>query len=137
MPRPFDADQKSLASSGLNGEMAMISPRHGMLRALIASLALGLAGLCWAQGPADAERGRILYETRCSACHASSVHQRSARKAKSFDSLRAQVLRWSVETGGSWSAGEIDDLTLYLNQRYYRFPCPPTLCSAGQVSLTR
>ena len=115
----------------------MISPRHGRLRALIASLALGFAGLCWAQGPADAERGKILYETRCSACHASSVHQRNARKATSLDSLRAQVLRWSVETGGSWSAGEIDDLTLYLNQRYYRFPCPPPLCTAAQVSLTR
>ena len=115
----------------------MISRRVGLLRALIAALALGLAGLCWAQGPADAERGRILYETRCSACHASSVHQRNARKAKSFDSLRAQVLRWSVETGGSWSAGEIDDLTLYLNQRYYHFPCPLALCSAGQASLAR
>lgn len=108
-----------------------------MLRALIASLALGFAGPCGAQGPADAERGRILYETRCSACHASSVHNRKARKAKSFDSLRVEVLRWSVETGGSWSAGEIDDLTLYLNQRYYRFPCPPTLCTAARVSLAR
>lgn len=117
--------------------MGMISPRVGLLRALIAALALGFAGLCWAQGPADAERGKVLYETRCSACHASSVHQRNARKAKSFDSLRVEVLRWSVEAGGSWSAGEIYDLTLYLNQRYYRFPCPPTLCSAGKVSLTR
>ena len=108
-----------------------------MLRALIASLALGFSGLCGAQAPADAERGKILYETRCSACHASSVYKRDARKAKSFDGLRAQVLRWSVETGGSWSADEIDDVTLYLNQRFYRFPCPLTLCSAAQVSHTR
>lgn len=108
-----------------------------MLRAALASLALGCAGLCWAQGPADAERGKVLYETRCSACHASSVHNRNARKADSLDSLRLEVLRWSAEAGGSWSAGEIDDLTLYLNQRYYRFPCPPTLCSAAPVSLAR
>ena len=108
-----------------------------MFRAVIASLALGCAALCAAQAPADMERGKVLYETRCSACHASSVHNRNARKAKSFDGLRAQVLRWSVEAGGGWSADEIDAVALYLNQRFYRFPCPPTLCSAGQVSLTR
>ena len=115
----------------------ILDPQPCLLRGAIVSLALSLVLVPGAQAAPDAERGKILYETRCSACHASSVHQRNARKAKSFDSLRAQVLRWSVETGGSWSAGEIDDLTLYLNQRYYRFPCPPALCSAGQASLAR
>jgi mono/diheme cytochrome c family protein len=108
-----------------------------MLKAVIALLALSLAGLSGAQAAADAERGKILYETRCSACHASSVHQRSARKAKSFDGLRAQVLRWSTEVGGSWSADEIDDVALYLNQRYYRFPCPQSVCKADRASLAR
>ena len=111
--------------------------RAGLLRAAFASLALSLAGLSAAQAAADAEHGRILYETRCSACHASSVHNRNARKAKSFDGLRAQVLRWSVEVGGSWSADEINDVTLYLNQRYYRLSCPPSVCKANQASLAR
>jgi mono/diheme cytochrome c family protein len=116
----------------------MISgPRAALLRAAIASLALSLAGLPAAEAAADAERGKILYETRCSACHASSVHKRSARKAKSFDGLRAQVLRWSAEAGGNWSADEIDDVTLYLNQRYYRLPCAPSVCKANQASLAR
>jgi mono/diheme cytochrome c family protein len=79
----------------------------------------------------------MLYETRCNACHASSVHQRKARKAKSFDGLRAQVLRWSAEVGGSWSGDEIDDVTLYLNQRYYRFGCPQSVCKADHASLAR
>ena len=111
--------------------------RTVLLSAAIASLALSLAGLPAAQAAANAERGKVLYETRCGACHASSVHHRDARKAKSFDVLRAQVLRWSAEAGGSWSAEEIDDLTLYLNQRYYRFPCPPVACRANQAALTR
>jgi|PersoiStandDraft_1058852.scaffolds.fasta_scaffold19602_2 mono/diheme cytochrome c family protein len=106
-------------------------------RIVIASLALGLAGLSGAQAAADAERGKILYETRCSACHASSVHQRSARKAKSFGGVRVQVVRWSTEVGGSWSGDEIDDVTLYLNQRYYRFRCPQSVCKANQASLAR
>jgi mono/diheme cytochrome c family protein len=105
-------------------------------RIVIAALALGLAGLC-APAAANAERGGLLYETRCNACHASSVHQRNARKAKSFDGLRAQVLRWSAEVGGGWSGDEIDDVTLYLNQRYYRFPCPQSVCKAARASLAR
>ena len=106
-------------------------------RIVIASLALGLAGLSGAQAAVDAERGKILYETRCSACHASSVHQRSARKAKSFGGVRVQVVRWSAEVGGSWSGDEIDDVTLYLNKRYYRFRCPQSVCKANQASLAR
>jgi len=114
-----------------------VGPRTGLLGAAIASLALSLAGLSAAQGAADAERGKVLYETRCGACHERSVHHRDARKAKSFDALRAQVLRWSAEAGGSWSAEEIDDLTQYLNQRYYRFPCPQSVCKANQASVAR
>lgn len=101
------------------------------------SLALGLALVSGAQAAPDAERGKILYETRCSACHANSVHNRDARKAKSYDALRAQVLRWSAESRSTWSGDEIDDVTLYLNQRYYRFPCPQILCKADQASLVR
>ena len=115
----------------------MMSTRVGILAAVIASLALAFSGLPGAQAFADTERGKILYETRCSACHASSVHNRDARKARSFDGLRAQVLRWSAEVGGAWTADEVDDVTLYLNQRYYRFPCPQKLCKADQASIAR
>jgi mono/diheme cytochrome c family protein len=108
-----------------------------MLSAALASLALCLAGLSGALAAANAERGKLLYETRCSACHEGSVHNRSARKAKSFDSLRAQVLRWSKEVGGSWTKDDVDDVTLYLNQRYYRFNCPSIVCKANQASLAR
>jgi len=115
----------------------MMSTRVGILAAAIASLALVFFGLPGAQAFADAERGKVLYETRCIACHESSVHNRDARKAKSYDALRAQVLRWSAEVGGAWTADEIGDVTLYLNQRYYRFPCPQTMCRADQASIAR
>lgn len=102
-------------------------------RALIALLALALSAGWLPAALADAGRGGILYETRCSACHERSVHDRDARKAKSFDALRAQVLRWSAQAGGVWTAEEIDDVTLYLNERYYRFPCPQRLCKANHA----
>lgn len=102
------------------------------LIALAINLATGLSA-AWADG--DAERGKLLYETRCGACHKSSVHSRSARKATSFTSLRAQVQRWSGEAGGSWTAGDIDDMTLYLNQRFYHFPCPQGLCKGNKAPI--
>ncbi len=106
-----------------------------VLAALTACLAF--SGAFDAQAGADAASGKLLYEARCSACHESSVHQRKARKAANFATLRAQVLRWSAEAGGSWSADEINSVALYLNQRYYRFPCPADLCKANQASLVR
>lgn len=114
----------------------MISPRVGTLAVAIAALTLGYFGLPGAALAADAVRGSMLYETRCIACHASSVRSKGARKAKSFDALRAQVLRWSKEAGGSWSADEIDDVTLYLNRRFYRYPCPQSVCR-NQAALAR
>ena len=82
---------------------------------------------------ADPDRGRVLYEARCNVCHDASVHVRKARKASSFDGIREQVARWNAELGGAWSAEEIDDVTLYLNNRYYSFPCPERVCRSGQA----
>ena len=84
---------------------------------------------------ADAAQGKTLYETRCNGCHDGSVHQRGTRKADSFAAVRAQVSRWSEQTGGSWSKDEIDSVTFYLNERYYHFPCPQGLCKADRISL--
>jgi mono/diheme cytochrome c family protein len=111
------------------------SPGTALLRAAIAALAFAAPS-----GPvaaADAERGRVLYETSCSACHKDGVHRRSARKAKSFDAIRAQVARWSAEVGGRWSEDEIDDVAFYLNQRYYRFRCPASVCKPNHALLAR
>ena len=90
--------------------------------------------LPFAASGADAERGRALYETRCDSCHAASVHGRAKREANGFDAVRGWVQRWSGNLGLKWTAEEIDDVTVFLNGRYYRFPCPPTACKAtGQV----
>jgi mono/diheme cytochrome c family protein len=73
-------------------------------------------------------RGQALYETRCIACHDRSVHQRTARRASDFDGIRREVARWNATAGGEWRAEEIDAVAAYLNSRYYRFPCPPSVC---------
>jgi hypothetical protein len=77
---------------------------------------------------ADLVRGRDLYELRCLGCHAESVHARAKRTAKSFEEVRAWVARWNGTLALRWTDEEIDDVTLHLNTRYYRYSCPPTVC---------
>ena len=80
--------------------------------------------------PSAQDRGRALYETRCIACHERSVHQRESRRATDFASLRAEVARWSGTAGSEWRDEDVDAVTVFLNQRYYRFTCPPDVCRA-------
>ena len=96
-----------------------------------------LSFLCLPGAAAEGERGRILYEARCIACHNASVHSRDPRQARDFDGIRAQVRRWSGETGAGWSREEIDEVTVYLNRRYYRYDCPALLCGREQAAIGR
>lgn len=93
-------------------------------RALVLAAALALP----TTAAADPDRGRALYELRCLACHAESVHARPKRVARDFEDVRAWVARWNTTLKLRWSAEEIEDVTLYLNTTYYRYPCPPTVC---------
>jgi len=91
--------------------------------ACAAALAVPLAAV-----PADVSRGRALYELRCLGCHSESVHARAKRTARDFDEVRRWVERWNVSLSLAWSAEEVDDVTLHLNDAYYRYPCPPSAC---------
>ena len=82
---------------------------------------------------ADPARGRVLYEARCGACHDRSVHNRAARSAKTFAEVRANVARWDRELGALWRADEIDAVARYLNDTYYRYPCPQAVCGAERA----
>lgn len=97
---------------------------------------LALAGaLNFAPGrAADIERGRALYETRCNVCHATGVHIRQSRKAVNFEGIREQVVRWNRELGGTWGADEIDDVSAFINSRYYFYRCPESVCRPGPAN---
>ena len=96
-----------------------------------------VAGVSLPAQAADPVRGRVLYEARCNLCHGTSVHSRDPRLARDFDAVRAQVNRWAGETGTGWTPAEIDDVSVYLNRRYYRFRCPAALCGNEQASVAR
>ena len=96
-------------------------------------LALGVIGAVPAVQAADAERGRLLYEGRCNVCHNTGVHLRASRRAQTFEGIREQVVRWNNELGGAWRREDIDDVTLYLNNRYHSYRCPESICGVGQA----
>lgn len=76
----------------------------------------------------DISRGRALYELRCQGCHSESVHARVKRTAKDFEDVRRWVERWNTSLALRWDAQEVEDVALALNDTYYRYPCPPTVC---------
>jgi len=98
--------------------------------------AIGLVILLAGRGTpaADAERGRELYELRCGECHSESVHGRAKRVATDFADVRRWVGRWSGNLGLRWSDSEIEDVSVYLNNTYYRYPCPREVCKVVSLS---
>lgn len=81
--------------------------------------------LCFSQTSAyaaDANRGRALYEIRCIQCHDVSVHSRNNRVAKTYDEVRNWTKRWDTTLGGLWDKDDIEDVSAYLNGRYYQYP---------------
>jgi mono/diheme cytochrome c family protein len=85
---------------------------------------LALVLLAWALPAAgqDADRGRVLYETFCMACHYERVHERPSERSlvKSSTDLRAQVARWSERTRMRFTPQDVDDVAEYLNRSHYK-----------------
>jgi len=82
---------------------------------------------------ADAQRGRLLYETYCNACHTTEAHWRDKHVVKSWADLIYQVTRMQSNAGQSWSAAEIDDVAAYLNGAFYKVPCPTEGCQGPEA----
>lgn len=95
------------------------------------------AGAQGGGGQRDLARGQSLYETSCGGCHDRSVHGRAERSARTYEEIRSYVVRWQREVRASWQPDDIDAVTAWLNDRYYRFPCPTTVCAAPRASVPR
>lgn len=75
-----------------------------------------------ARTPPSLERGQLLYENNCAACHTTQAHWRDKRIVKSWPDLIGQVAKWQAVAGQRWGAAEIEDVASYLNERFYRLP---------------
>ena len=102
-------------------------------RVFLSALIL-VAALQGAAVAADLDRGKTLYGARCVSCHDKSVHNRAARLALTVEGIKAQVRRWDAFLGGRWGDEEVNDVTAYLNELYYLYPCPPAVCPERKAS---
>ncbi len=75
-------------------------------------------------GAVDLERGRMLHENHCRMCHDSIAYKRDKRIAASYAEIKAQVTRWQTNTGLRWSEADIDSVTAFVAQTYYKLPAP-------------
>lgn len=71
-------------------------------------------------GAADAQQGRMLYETYCGTCHYEKLHERKATNIKSFAALKVEIEKWSRQASRRFTPAELDDIAEYLDQSHYR-----------------
>jgi len=71
--------------------------------------------------PEVTDRGQLLHENHCMACHNDSVNSRNNTKAHSVDDIRQWVVHWSKHLELEWEKHDVDEVTNFLNRRYYHF----------------
>jgi len=101
----------------------------------ICVIAAAAALFAAAANAGDSDRGELLYNARCVGCHDTSVHNRAARKALTIGGIKAQVRRWNAFLEGAWGEREVNDVTTYLNELYYHYPCTPEVCPEDKQAL--
>ena len=80
----------------------------------------------FAAGAQDAERGRLVYQTHCGACHSERTHDERLRPAaKDLAELRDMVAQWAPHSKRTYTLDELEDIVQYLNEAHYRFGLPP------------
>jgi hypothetical protein len=89
---------------------------------LVAGVAL--AGSAWSAEVPSMDRGRLLYENHCVACHTSRVHRRSTPVPITRSELRLIVSAWAKSEQLGWTEGEVADVVEFLDSSYYRSPRP-------------
>lgn len=88
----------------------------------IAVVALGtLAASAQAAPAGNAAAGERLHLANCTGCHDTSVYTRKDRKVRSLDALNLQFEACTHMAKKTFTPGEVQDLTTYLNERFYHF----------------
>jgi mono/diheme cytochrome c family protein len=91
----------------------------------VAAALAGVLAFVAALRAVEFDRGEALYENHCSSCHDPQVHGGDAHHVTTLADLRARVAAWSIHSGLNWSEEDVNDVTAFLNRRYYRFVAQP------------
>lgn len=117
----------------LRNHARLFNLRRAAALSAAAACLVGAASAVLAADPGDPDRGRLLYEAQCSACHSDQAHWRDKRVVQSWPQLIEQVRRWQASSGQHWSDEEIDDVAAHLNGLYYRLPCSGRGCEGPRA----
>ncbi len=95
-----------------------------MKKSIFAVIALS----CLTQGvqaeamlPGDTAKGKQLHDSGCVSCHGSEVYTRKDRRIKSIEGLIGQVHNCNNNLARSYDDAQLNNLTKYLNETYYKF----------------
>lgn len=74
-----------------------------------------------AQSLAEEFNAEDYHHGHCMACHDNDVYTRDDRKMKSYEMLQNQVARCDANLGAGLFPDDMDQLTNYLNDTFYKF----------------
>jgi len=97
----------------------------------VAAVAIGLtSAVAMAEEvllPGDVNRGKTLYEAKCTGCHISlvggngtAIHTRRDRRIKTPEGLLAQVNGCNRQLNAGLSPEQVKDIVAYLYQAFYK-----------------
>lgn len=69
----------------------------------------------------DPVRGEKLHGS-CLGCHGTALYVPPKAKVKTLAALKKEVERWNDRMNPKFNKQEIDDLMVYLNRDFYKFP---------------
>ncbi len=69
----------------------------------------------------DLENGESLHDENCLRCHDESKYTRKNRMIKNYQQLYERIKNCELMAELTWFDEEIDDVTAYLNNQFYRF----------------
>lgn len=93
-----------------------------MFRIRIAAAAVLLGSVAIPALAGDLERGRALHDNHCVMCHSPALYSREDRVAGSYLEIRQQVQRWSENTRLRWTQYDVESVTDWLAEKYYKVP---------------
>lgn len=67
------------------------------------------------------EHGKTEHNANCVKCHTDSVYTREDRLITSREALNKQVNRCKENLGVAWFDEDVEAVTHYLNEKYYKF----------------
>ena len=69
----------------------------------------------------DVANGKLLHDENCLRCHNESKYVREKRMVNNFKQLHERVVRCEIMAELMWFDEEIEDVTAYLNNEFYKF----------------